>query len=68
MAILRILVPLSEHPSGIVTYDGDVTAIVDDAQTLYVQQGTLILAEFPQARYESWELTGDAAPPPASEG
>lgn len=72
MATLRIIVPTTEHADGIVEYTGDITPIVDETRTLYVQQGTLILAEFPVERYESWELIEDAPlvdePAPAHEG
>lgn len=62
MAVLRVQVPLSEHPSGIVEYTGDVSACVDDAtQTLFICQDSMILAEFPQGRYDGWAIV-DAPP------
>ncbi len=60
MAVLRVQVPTSEHPSGIVEYRGDVSGLVDaESQALYVLADSLILAEYPPDRYTAWDIAPD---------
>jgi hypothetical protein len=56
MAILHVTVPTTEHPDGAVEYPSATAQVNENTHTLEVMRGGLIVAEFPEARYLSWEL------------